>query len=507
MTTIRDIDRVKGTVFDLPHAMSLSPSDCNVLVVSSRTLFFVQLFGTGEMDFVSRYASSLLDGNKYVLAEDSADLDDINDLVNNYELEVQPVTCDLVAAIEALTEATVQAGSGCCTPYGPDYPPPAPDLGDPDIAPPPDDWSTWESYYTYKCKAANMIVDNWIDTLTGLATLSGILSAIGALALAAFVNTSLLSGLLVGLMMLGFSAGAAAAIIIGALIYIIAGGIQLLVYFLEVGNVMENTKSDLICLLYEAQSPADAKDAVVLFTSDIAENIAYDPADDSTLFQIQLDAIVDALFNDAIVNVLFEENPDANVYVGDVDCDDCQEFSPDCYYWTATTSPFNIIVYGQRDDPPYWSAGADIFDDVDGWCTTTPRTAGTYQEITFYIKNPVYGHPEWGTGANDVYWSTSKIWFTCQNFAIGNPLFSNMGFGGVSDKVRGPGYDNATYRADYSGSPPLDTWEQMNLGLDPLQEWISVSFAVKYDTNYNQAQKASMRKFLLCTLDDPPPWE
>lgn len=328
METIRDIGKVKGTVFDLPHAMSLSPSDCNVLVVSSRTLFFVQLFGTGEMDFLSRYASSLLDGNKYVLAEDSADLDDINDLVNNYELEVQPVTCDLVAAIEALTEATVTAGSGCCTPYGPDYPPPAPDLEDPDLGPPPDDWSTWESYNTYKCKAVNMIIDNWIDSLKGFATLSGILAAIGALALAAFVNTALLSGLLVGLMMLGFSAGAAAAVIIGAFIWIIAGGIQLLVYFLEVGNVMENTKEDLVCLLYEAQSPVAAKNAIQLFTSDIAENIVYDPADDSTLFLLQLDIIVDALFNDALVNVLFELNLDADVYVGDTSCDGCLQLPP-----------------------------------------------------------------------------------------------------------------------------------------------------------------------------------
>lgn len=383
METIRDIGRVKGTVFDLPHAMSLSPSDCNVLVVSSRTLFFVQLFGTGEMDFVSRYASSLLDGNKYVLAEDSADLDDINDLVNNYELEVQPVTCDLVAAIEALTAATVEAGSGCCTPYGPDYPPPAPDTGDPDIDPPPDDWSTWESYYTYKCKAANMIVDNWIDTLKGLATLSGILAAIGALALAAFVNTALLSGLLVGLMMLGFSAGAAAAIIIGALIYIIAGGIQLLVYFLDVGNEMEATKTDLICLLYNATSVVQAKGDIVTFTSDIAENLIYDPADNDTLFKIQLDAIVDALFNDAIVNVLFELNLDADVYVGDVDCDVCIELPP--LDWKIANSPF----WGIESAEGTIGTGVVTNDGTQFIINTVENTAappGTSYFITLIVR-------------------------------------------------------------------------------------------------------------------------
>lgn len=325
MTTIRDISRVSGTVFNLPHAMSLSPSDCNVLVVSSRTLFFVQLFGTGEMDYIARYASQFLDGNKYVLAEDSSELDDINDLVNNYELEVQPVTCDLVAAIEALTAATISAGSGCCTPYGEGYPPPAPNTGNPAVDPPPEDWSTWASYYTYKCKAANMITDDWISTLNGMSTLSGIVSAIGALALAAFLSTSLLGGLIVGLMALGFAAGTAAAIIIGALVLMVLSGAGLLLYFAEVADVIETNKADLVCALYNATSVVFAKAAIISFTTDIAADLTYDPGDDGTLFQAQLSSLADALFNDAIINTLFELNPDANVYVGDVDCDDCAQ--------------------------------------------------------------------------------------------------------------------------------------------------------------------------------------
>lgn len=346
---IRDVGTVKGTVFDLPHAMSLSPSDCNVLVVSSRTLFFVQLFGTGEMDFVSRYASTFLEGNKYILAEDSAELDDINDLINNYELEVQPVTCDLIAAIEALTAATISAGSGCCTPYGEVPPPQAPNTGNPDIDPPPDDWTTWASYYTYKCKAANKIADDWIATCQNLSTLSAVVLVIGLVALAAFLFTSLLSGIIVGLMALGFAAGTAAAIIIQAISFIIAGGAGLMQYFSLMATEMESQKTDLVCLLFEATSVDIATSEILGFTADIAANLIYDPGDDGELFQEGLASLTEALFNVALINTLFELNSDADSYVGTVDCSACAG-SAGCIEWTFQYSNEGW-TFEDRSDP------------------------------------------------------------------------------------------------------------------------------------------------------------
>ncbi len=114
MTTIRDINSVHGSVLDLPHALSLSDDDCNVLFCSSRTLYFIQAFGRGEMNFVARYSTEFLDGNRYVLAETSTDLDNINDIGNAYELEVVDMSCDVVVALNEIASVLSAGQNNDC---------------------------------------------------------------------------------------------------------------------------------------------------------------------------------------------------------------------------------------------------------------------------------------------------------------------------------------------------------------------------------------------------------
>ncbi len=128
---------------------------------------------------------------------------------------------------------------------------------------------------------------------------------------------------MVGLIAIGFSAVAAAAVVITALIAIILGGVGLLAYFAQIGSEMSDNKDDLVCALFYATSPENARQIVVDFTADIASDLTYDPADDDALFQAQAAIVANALFNDALVNLLFELDEDTDTYVGTVDCDEC----------------------------------------------------------------------------------------------------------------------------------------------------------------------------------------
>ncbi len=332
---------------DVARLQALPDDDCHILFVSSQTLYLLANYASSEVNFLSRYAESFTDDGYYQPVQPGDALEIVkNDIANRFGLEVVPVCQDLVLAVEDIVaqlglintnigEININLGgiegtinnttqlTGCCTPYGPALPPTAPDLEDEITGDPPEDWATWALYYTYKCKAANRIADEWISSTAALGTLSGAAGAIGAIALGLFLSTSLLGGILVGLMAIGFSAVSAAALIIGALIAIVVGGTGLLAYFVTLSAEMETNKQTLVCGLYQAQSPAAAKTVLIDFTTDIAADLTYDPGDDDALFQEQLENIAEAIFNEEVTNTLFEEDTESDEYVGDIDCADC----------------------------------------------------------------------------------------------------------------------------------------------------------------------------------------
>lgn len=363
--SIRQASQIKGSIHDVTRLSALSGDDCHVLFVSSRTLYLLANFATQDVDFLSRYAKDIYDGGLVDIV-DGGDAEEVlvREIANNFGLEVIPVCQELIDAIAqinvqlGLINGSIQvAGSvdGCCIPVGSNPADPAPDLEDPEVGVPPSDWEDWPTYDTYRCKAANKIADDWIQTLANMATLSGAAATIGALALAAFFSTSLLSGVLVGLMILGFSAFTAAAVIIGALVLMVLSGAGLLAYFADLGQDISDDKEALVCALYNAQSPSAAKSAVVSFTLSKAALISYDPGDDDALFQAQLSSIVNALFNESVTNTLYELDETVDVYVGDIDCDVCE-------------------------DPCYggdWFLEFDAVEGWTGWTTWPSRPFGT----------------------------------------------------------------------------------------------------------------------------------
>ncbi len=307
MTNIRGTASIRGTVLDLPHALSLSGTDCNVLLVSSRTLFFIQQFGLGEMTFRSRYASEFLDGARYVIAETAAELDDINDIVNLYGLEVVDVGCDIVAAIQGVEAALLSATSNACacgtvgetieveagTPGGT----PPPGFGEPDPV-----------IVDRLCKAANAIHESIVDTIVelnnnnvdgflslGFGVVSGLVSAIIA---AAFIPV-------VGVLVVGV-AGA----IVGATLAILAAGLNLQ----DLEDDLAAGQQDLICALVEAPSAAAARDDYIAVLAGIGSSAVNN-------------ALIAALMTNNVLDLLYFSTGGSeaflDTYVAPISCVSC----------------------------------------------------------------------------------------------------------------------------------------------------------------------------------------
>lgn len=328
MTTIRNIDRVLGTVFDLPHAMSLSDDNCNVLSVSDRTLFFIQLFGTGEIDFLSRYASQFLDGNRYVLADLPLEKDQINDIQNNYELEVQPVTNAIVDALNGIQQAILTTGSNACacgtvgetvdSDPGTQGGTPPEGFGEPDPA-----------VIDRICKAANVIHQSIFQTITkleaspaeefldlGFGLVAGIVSATIA---AAFIPVA-------GILLVGV-AGA----VIGVTLALIATGINLASLK---ADLLTNAE-ELVCALVETTDATAARDAYLQVLIDAGVSLVNR-------------LLIQAMMTNNVMNLLFFSTPDSEAflltYVVVNDCSGCGTLCLTAQPWADASGVGGSIV-------------------------------------------------------------------------------------------------------------------------------------------------------------------
>lgn len=309
MTTIRKLSEVKGSVFDLPKAQTLSDSDCNVLLVSSRTLYFIQTFATGEVEFLARYASSFLDGAKFILANSDTDLDEINDINNRYEIEVQPVTEGLLLELQNITLAIQQLAGADCASCGSEVDPNpanAPPIG------PGEDFETLSAFETYKCEAVNWLLDTLIDIFTKLdvyplefwtAATVGTASAL----ITAIVATTLISGIF------AVVAGAVVALVVA----LVAGGSFNLT---TIKNVLTTNRADLTCILFDGANATTAKGNFINALTVLG------------LSTIET-GLVGLILVDNVMNNLFELNPDIE---GHTITDACTGCGADCSLFFQT---------------------------------------------------------------------------------------------------------------------------------------------------------------------------
>lgn len=307
MTNIRGISSTRGSVLDLPHALSLSATDCNVLLVSSRTLFFIQQFGIGEMTFRSRYASEFLDGARYVIAETAAELDDINDIVNLYGLEVVEVSSDIVGAINGVQQAILTATSNACacgtvgetieatsgTPGGT----PPPGFGEPDL-----------TIVNRRCKAANAIHDSMVNVITDLEAtpVEGFL-ALGFGVVAGLASATIATAFIP---VVGQLVVAVAGAVVAVTLALLAAGLDLTSLKAE----LIASADDLVCALVEAGSAQGAKDAYGQVLTDAGQSVVNV-------------GLISALMTVNTVDLLYFSTPDSeaflDTFVPAIDCSLC----------------------------------------------------------------------------------------------------------------------------------------------------------------------------------------
>lgn len=244
----------------------------------------------------------------------------INDLITQFGCP--DTTVNLPAPVVNLYVNCGTTGGGGVGPGGGPIIEPEPEQPPTGEVPPgfPNDW-TYQDYLAYKCRAANKIIDDLIATCNNMTTISGLAGVVGAAALYAFLQTSLLSGVLVGLMMVGFSAATAAAIIIAALVAIVLAGGGALAYFGNLADNLADDKEQIVCDLFESESAEGARTATEGHIDDAIQGIVGIDEWSSD----KLNSIVKALMGYSVYNYLFTYDATVNLYVGSIDCDVCGE--------------------------------------------------------------------------------------------------------------------------------------------------------------------------------------
>ncbi len=299
MTTIRDIRVVKGSVFDLAHLLTLDDTDCNMLLVSSRTLSVMQTLGNNEIAFTVRYADEFLDGNRYEIANTQTDLDAINELVNRYRLEVIDVTCDVVEALQDINisiQNNLQAACGTC---GSEVDPTQD--GTPDVGPG-EPWPDLPTYDTYKCNGANWLVDGLEDVFDKLALYDVDFWAQTTIAAGAALITSIVLTTLVG----GWVVVVAGAII-GLITKLILG---VTIDIGDIASVLGSARTALVCALYTG---GDADTSRQLFLDELS----------TAGLNVAEVALLQTIMVNSLVNQLYVFNQVIDDYTATTSCASC----------------------------------------------------------------------------------------------------------------------------------------------------------------------------------------
>lgn len=437
-TNIRNIGAVKGSVYDLPYALSLPDDDCQVLLTSSRTLFFIQAFAEQEMKFISRYASEFVGYDQFIIAQSEADLDSINDVVNAYALEVVPVTCDLVAEMQnmtfALNNLAGQDCASCGTELDPD-PADAPPIGPGEDFP---DLSAWE---TYKCEAVNWLMDTLIDIFTKLgvypleywtaATVAGASALITSI-----IATTLVAGIFPIVL-------AAVAALVGALL--IGGSFDLD----DIKDTLTTNRADLTCILFDGANATAAKANFLAALSTLG------------LSAVEV-GIVGLVLVDNVMNNLFELNPDIE---GHDITDACTGCGADCALFFGKDALGNRRGTGVLTKNGATRTLTSVFDVVAGFHFITVNVSDLPDAVTLFVDcDPLPGSC---VGSNNENWDFQPLSLSG---------FTNSG----SEGTRCIDGDHVSM---WSGSPPA-------MGVTKQVSWFEFISSTAFTMDCQMTQRA-----------------
>lgn len=96
--------RPRGTVHDLPLALSLKDQGTNILCVSDATLYVLQNFLALDLEFKSRWAVEKLQDYYYPISPDHALYGQWVNLLDQIRAEVQDMSCEIVPVLEEIRD-------------------------------------------------------------------------------------------------------------------------------------------------------------------------------------------------------------------------------------------------------------------------------------------------------------------------------------------------------------------------------------------------------------------
>jgi len=332
---LRQRSRIAGAVQDVARLQELPGDDCNVLFVSSRTLYLLANLAQKEVGWLGRYVVEFLDGGWVeTVEEDTVEAEFVGTVANNFGLEVIPMTCDLVGAINAQTAMLASlvsavrdlvgagaggCGGGCGTVIDPEelndgFPP----IGEGER------WPTQGAYNDAKCNVAHAIVDTLTAQIDVLDDYNVDDLFAGGVALAtAMIATLLAAG------PVGWAAAAVVGVVAGIVNLIVGAGA------LNLGDLEESLTNDrnlLICMLYNAPSSDIVKDSIM-------EYFGTTPA---TLLELGL---INLLLPTYLLNQLFDPTEEAATYQSENPFD-CSACAPLDGAWEIVVGT-GVILYGE----------------------------------------------------------------------------------------------------------------------------------------------------------------
>lgn len=243
---LRDVSRVRGALMDVARLEALPSDDCNVLLVSSRTLYMLANYAVEEVNFLGRYFRAEFSGGLVDTVESGdSEVDFIRETAQGFRKEVVPVTCDLVAELRNITNAILSLSlAGCCPPTGDNPPQPEVIEGQP----PPEGYREYDPSVTdRKCKLANMAVDDLIalidiliaNDVTAIANLTvGAMSALWTMVVA-LIPTGPVGWALAGL---------------GAIASLIGFFLVNTLDLVGLKTMINNNRTDLVCAIFNAST-------------------------------------------------------------------------------------------------------------------------------------------------------------------------------------------------------------------------------------------------------------
>lgn len=286
--TTRLASSVKGAIHDVARLKDMGGEPCHVLLVSEATLNIIQNYAIDEVTFTNRFGV-LFSGDFYEPVTPShADYDFVLDAIRDYRLEVNDVTCDIIAALSGIEAAiSGSAAADCSCQIGTDVE--TTDGEEGGDLPLPVNGVPYEEkgiFADRKCLAANYIHQAVRDTVNELKLNRADQYTFAGLQFVLTLLTTVIGGLIAG--PFGLLVGAVAGGSLAMALDLFKASFSLTILLTAIGANEEAA----VCALYEAATAGDARSQYLAVLTD----------EGATAPEIEF---VEHLLSNNIVNLLF----------------------------------------------------------------------------------------------------------------------------------------------------------------------------------------------------------